>query len=221
MHIVISDTHIGDCRVDANLNSLLHLVEDTAAPDSHLILNGDIFDLIVAPTPDSRHAEFVTAARKHGRITYVGGNHDWPVTGLGSILEPIVTIRKEWAEVLGGKKFHFLHGHQVDKVAKLLPGTSRAFIRMNHWLIKHFKFDYQKVYRDSRIGKWNLRRLEDRLARQISPWADVVVAGHTHEPGIHMVDGRLYVNTGDWSDPKHRACLLLADDGTYEFKMIG
>lgn len=220
MHIVISDTHIGDNRVDVSLNSLLRLIEDTAAPDSHLILNGDIFDLVVQPTPDSRHGEFIAAARKHGRVTYIGGNHDWTVTGLGSMLAPTVVFRKEWAEVLGGKKFHFLHGHQMDRVALLLPRTSRVVIRLNHWLIKHFRFDYQKIYRDSRFGKWNLRRLEDRLTRQVSPWADVLVAGHTHEPGIHMVDGRLYVNTGDWSDPKHRAYLLIDDDGTHEFRLL-
>jgi len=219
MIVVVSDLHIGDNRVDGNLSSLFGTIERLAAPDSHLVLNGDTFDLAVLPCFDSRHREFISVARKHGRITYIKGNHDWLVDGLDDALAPNTLFCHEFEETLGGRRFRFLHGHQSDFISNRLPRLNRIMIRANHWIADTLGIDLQMRLRATGIGQRTLERQENRIAEN-SPGAHVVVAGHTHRPGIRLVGGRMYVNTGDWMERRHCSYLLIRNDGTFELTTL-
>ena len=218
--LVISDTHIGDARGDRNLVSLFKVMEQHAGPDSHLILNGDIFDLASCLSMDSRHREFMEIARTHGKVTYIQGNHDWMIKGMGEVLSRDIDFATELRFEAGGKKFRILHGHQYDFLANYMPRTNRFIIRLNHVLMRLTNIDFQVVLRMTDTGKWLLARQEKRLIKK-EKWADVIVAGHTHRPTVAQFKQRIYVNTGDWVERKNRAYLLIEENGDFELNSLG
>lgn len=215
MRLIISDTHIGDDRGDRHLGALLRVVEHYASPSSHLILNGDIFDLASCLSMDSRHREFIDAARLHGKVTYIEGNHDWIIKGFGEVLSRDIGFADELCFEAGGQKFRVLHGHQYDFVANWMPRTNRFLIRFNHLLRRLVAVDLQFALRTTNIGRWMLTRQERRLARR-EKWADVIVAGHTHRPTVARYRQKTYINTGDWVERQNRAYLLISDNGGFE-----
>lgn len=217
--LILSDTHIGDDRGDRNLASLFKVIEQSAAPDSHLILNGDIFDLASCLSMDSRHVEFIEAARLHGHVTYIQGNHDWIIKGFGDVLSKDIEFLSELRFEVGGRKFRVLHGHQYDFVANRLPRLNRFIIRLNHTIHRLSGADLQIVLRDTAIGKWMLRRQEQRLIRK-EKWADVVIAGHTHNPSVTQCGKKLYINTGDWVERPNRSYAVVEEDGSVELRRL-
>lgn len=220
MIAVVSDLHIGDSRADGNLPSLFRTVEGLASPDSHLVVNGDAFDLALSMSMDGRHREFASVAGRHGRVTLVQGNHDWCLGKVGRTLFPSALFCRELALVVGGRGFRFLHGHQSDFVSNRLPWLNRLMIRLNHWFAGSTGIDLQRKLRATRLGQRILERQENRIVAD-GDWAEVVVAGHTHRPSVRRVGGRTYINTGDWVESAHRACLLVQDDGAFELAMLG
>jgi UDP-2,3-diacylglucosamine pyrophosphatase LpxH len=218
--LVISDTHIGDDRSDRNLASLLKLVESHASQDSHLVLNGDIFDLASCLSMDSRHKEFINAARQHGKVTYLEGNHDWIIRGLGEVLSKDIEFADELRFEAGGRKFRILHGHQFDLVANRLPRANRFIIRLNHFLRRLTDIDFQFILRATDMGRWMLGRQEKRMIKK-EKWADIVVAGHTHRPRIAHFRRRTYINTGDWIERPNRAYLTIREDGDFDLRLLG
>jgi UDP-2,3-diacylglucosamine hydrolase len=215
MRLVISDTHIGDDRGDRHLGALFRVIEHHAAPDSHLILNGDIFDLASRMSMDGRHREFIEVARRHGRVTYIEGNHDWIIKEFGEVLSRDIKFANELRFKAGGRKFRVLHGHQYDFVANYMPRTNRLMIKINHLVRRFTDVDLQKVLRRTGISRWLLAHQEKRIARR-ERWADVIVAGHTHRPVIAHYKQKTYVNTGDWVERPNRAYLLIDDGGEFE-----
>jgi len=219
VHMVVSDTHIGDDRGDRNLPSLFKVVEKYAVPDSHLILNGDIFDLAAKMRLDERHKEFMDVARRHGRITYIQGNHDWIIKCFGDVLSNDMRFANELKMESGGTKFRIIHGHQYDFVANRMPKANRAVIKINHWVRRFTTVDLQLILRTTKMGKRLLEKQEKRLARR-EKWADVIVAGHTHRPKAERIGDKTYVNTGDWVERDNRAFLLIEDDGSFELHRL-
>jgi UDP-2,3-diacylglucosamine pyrophosphatase LpxH len=220
MRLVISDTHVGDDRADKNLSSLFKTIETYASPDSHLILNGDIFDLASCLSMDSRHMEFMDVARKHNKITYIQGNHDWIIKGFGDILSRDIDFEIEFKETINDHKFRIIHGHQYDFVANWLPKINRFIIKTNHILKRFTNIDFQFLLRSTKIGKWMLSRQEKRILKK-EKWADIIVAGHTHRPKVIEANGKKYINTGDWVERENRAYLLIDNDGKFELNILG
>jgi len=213
--IVVSDLHIGDNRVDRNLSSLFRTIEDLAATDSHLVLNGDIFDFAFSMSFDSRHREFISIVRKYGQVTCIQGNHDWIFVGLGRAFAPKFVFCPELKLIIGGRKFQILHGHQSDLVSNSLPWLNRLLIRLNHRISSIFGIDLQMKLRGTKYGQRILEKQEDRIVKR-GDWAEIVVAGHTHRPAVRQVGYRTYVNTGDWVERAHRSYLLIQNDGSFE-----
>lgn len=218
--IVVSDLHIGDSRADANLPLLLRTIDDLAAPDSHLVLNGDTFDLAVCFSLDGRHQEFISVARKHGMVTCVQGNHDWILGGLGRSFKPGLVCCQEMDMVVHGRTFRILHGHQSDFISNRLPRLNRMMICLNHWIASATGLDLQMKLRATWMGRKMLDKQESRILSD-NPQVDVLVAGHTHRPGIRQVGNQTYINTGDWIERSHCSYLLLREDGTFELVTLG
>jgi UDP-2,3-diacylglucosamine pyrophosphatase LpxH len=169
---------------------------------------------------DSRHKEFIDVARLYGQVTYIQGNHDWMIKGMGEVLSRDISFAEELRLETGGRKFRILHGHQYDFLANHMPRTNRFLIHLNHFLRRLTDVDLQFVLRATEIGKWMLARQEKRLIKK-EKWADIVVTGHTHRPKVARFKNRTYINTGDWVERRNRAYLVIGRDGEFELSLLG
>lgn len=207
--IIISDIHIGDARGLTNLNSLYSLLEKHT--DHHLILNGDVFDFAQKLEFGDSHRKFISLIRKFKKITYICGNHDWFVDGIRDSLAPFVEFRKELIINYNCLKIHILHGHQSDFTVSYLFPLVNLFIKFNDFLVRKFKFDLQLFFTNSLIGKFFRKRMEEKVAEKIN--ADVIIAGHTHQPGMTKYDNKTYYNLGDWISESNRYYLIIDENG--------
>ena len=219
IHLVISDTHIGDRRTDKNIKLLFSLLEAYAGPDAHLVLNGDIFDLARNLSFDGRHRAFIKIARKFSQVTYVEGNHEWFVSGLGSSLIQHASFCRQYRIERGGRTFNITHGHRTDRVAYGMARFGRFIIRLNKWFEDLTGIDLQHQLRKTWFAKRMLKKQEERLMA-METWGDVLVAGHTHRPELRKFGDRTYINTGDWVESSHCSYLIINDDGEYELKRV-
>ncbi len=123
---VVSDLHMGDggprdnFAVDdkeAMFNKFLDLVE---SENAKLYILGDLFDFWQGNFGDIIMARKKLLDRLANMDTaYIVGNHDWD---LGSLVDQdfinhnfFKTMRKPFSQVIGDKKFYFMHGHEVER----------------------------------------------------------------------------------------------------------
>jgi UDP-2,3-diacylglucosamine pyrophosphatase LpxH len=128
--VLLSDLHLNAQPRSAVLRDLATVLQ--RHPHSHLVLNGDVFELSAFPAAEpldstlarilESNPEFATAIREHlsrgAKVTFVAGNHDAAVVGLGEALAArlgTATARPQvapWFLRLG--RVHVEHGHVYD-----------------------------------------------------------------------------------------------------------
>jgi len=212
MHLVLSDTHIGDRRTDRHMDRLLEILAEHADPATTLVLNGDVFDFARNLSFGESHRRFMAAARGFRETIYIEGNHDWFVAGIKDALPGLRCCHRLRLTTPGGR-FEMLHGHQQDRLARGMVG--HMVVHINRAVQQLTAMDVQRALQRTMVCQWFHDRQEIRLVRR-SSWGDVVVAGHTHRPGVRKVDGRTYVNTGAWLERDHCHYLLVDDSGGFE-----
>ena len=169
---------------------------------------------------------------------YVVGNHDGALSHF--INTPMMLghrffkrMRHAFEETIGGRRFAFLHGHEADPYCRDdKPGTGEITAIISGLLEDRNKNPFRKGHavEDLFVGtleraltlwrKLTLRhgRLDEMLdgveAYRKQKSADVVVYGHTHEPGQI---GDYHFNTGSWA--RARNTFVCIDDEKGEAKM--
>ncbi len=171
------------------------------------------------------------------RARWVVGNHDSALSAF--LIEPafdsviclprlLLAPTPAFATTIGGKTFAFLHGHEADPYCRdLNPGVGELTAIISGLLEDrnkgpiHNGRSVEDTFIDSLevpLDLWRrLTRQANRLDEMIDgveayrkqKQADVVVYGHTHEPGQI---GDYHFNTGCWC----RNCdtfVRIADDG--------
>ncbi len=214
MYVIISDIHIGDKHVHNNLYGLYKILQQYGNKDNHLILNGDIFDFSKSMKITKCHVRFIHNILNFGKITYIEGNHDWFISGFGNLF-PKIQFTKHLKLIINNRRFHILHGHQVDFLASSWVG--RLIVKYNGMIENFSKINYQRLFQKTYISKIFHQRLEEKLIN-IEKWADVIVAGHTHMPAGFKTtkNGKIYINTGDWIERKNCHYLIIQNDGDFE-----
>lgn len=169
-------------------------------------------------------------ARKGTRVTYLPGNHDEFLRGLGE--QQFGRIRLvDSCDHVGhdGLRYRVLHGDQFDVV-----------IKNAKWLAHLGTWAYDAVMRINLLISW-VRRLLGLKPWSLSAWAkykvkqavnfigeyeenlagfaarhgyDGIICGHIHHANIREVHGMLYMNCGDWVE----SCTALVEhlDGRWE-----
>jgi len=228
LYYIISDLHWCDkgprdtfClngRID-RFNSFLDWVE--TKEKAKLIILGDMLDFwrVNISAAIEIYKEELDRLNSMG-AEYVPGNHDNAFTYFlnNNIHLPHMLLEKAigpFSETIGGKKFTFLHGHEVDKYCKdNNPGIGNINVIIsgliadkNNSPIKHgkniedelvnalefFNNLYLKILNHPDSRKQTLLDIEKYRKEKN---ADVVIYGHTHEAGNI---GDHHYNTGTWS----------------------
>ena len=249
---VISDLHIGDGGPRDNFGhagsdrprQITAFLDYVERENSELIILGDLFDFWQANFSRVLTSGFGTELiGKLGqlKVTYVIGNHDIDLVGFidQKLLSPALfqTLSGPFSRRIGGKTFHFMHGHEIDPYNRdEVPGKGRLltiFAGMAESLVGSPNLadgrSVETVLEQrsegvlNQLKAWGRRVLAkilllfgvqsnelspaqnpDRAAEMLLNYKahkeeneyDVLVVGHTHQPG-HM-DG-WYFNTGSWA----------------------
>lgn len=231
----LSDAHLGAERPAveaAKERDLVEFLERLEAGD-RLYLLGDVFDFWF-DFGGEPPAAYLPVLRALGRCTargvavaFMGGNHDhWTRTGRrpGWLEREIrlALLPDPWVASHHGLTLLLTHGDAL--------GGARGAYRWVRAVLRHplaiaaFRLLPQRLgYRIARMTSRTSRSRhhEQALARhreRLSAAAeavlrrgeyDAVVAGHVHHAERREVDGRVYLNLGDWM--LHRTYGLLAD----------
>ena len=233
--VFLSDTHLGTrgCRTDF----LAHFLGSFSC--EKLFLVGDIIDgwrLRKSWYWDEMHDEVVRLLLRHAaegaEVLYIPGNHDEmfrPWLSMGLELGGVRFADEAVHETRQGKRLLIIHGDQFDSVVRyarflaLLGDTAYvAALGINRYfnaIRRRLGYPYWS------LSQWAKRQVKeavkavDRFETALTGEArrrglDGVVCGHIHHAEMRMVDGTLYLNTGDWVE----SCTALVEhhDGRLE-----
>lgn len=214
---IISDVHIGmrDTKIKI-LNDWLKTIDVET-----LILNGDIVDTWALKKGDKLYREHLRFARilmkkmQNGtEVIYLRGNHDdflHHIIPLNITLDNFKLKENHIHKGLNGKRYFILHGDVFDKN---MPRFMYRIGSIGYDLILWINRVYNKrrtkkgkpYYSISKQIKHNTKFIVSFLAKfqeQVVTLAksksmDGVICGHIHTPKIEMLDGIIYMNSGDW-----------------------
>jgi len=209
MWIIISDTHIGDIHADHSLEKLFSFLYSLPTT-INLVLNGDIIDIAKHSTFDDRHTKFFSILQRFKKVIYLQGNHDWKLSKLPTLSN--ISYQNELI-IKKDKIILIKHGH----VPTLFDASIRFFIRTNKWIYKIFKINFQHVF-GKLLSKSMLKRQEKYITSKAN--ADILITGHTHAPKIQKLHNKIYINTGDWVNEKHRYYAIIDDNGNASLNYI-
>ncbi len=231
--IVISDAHIG--IENAKVRELTKFLKNVTC--DKLIMNGDIIDawqLRKSATWRKSHTRFVKmilkmAERGQTAVVYTVGNHD-------ALLSEVLPFRIGSLEIVrdhvhfgpDGKRFFVCHGDVFDAVTSQFTWLARlgdVGYNLLLWLnrlvnnvrirrgLPYYSFSRAIKLRVKRavsfISDYETKLAELAHARKM----DGIICGHIHQPAKKMIDGVLYLNSGDWVETL--SALAEESDGTW------
>jgi UDP-2,3-diacylglucosamine pyrophosphatase LpxH len=198
-----------------------------------LLILGDLFDWWQVPVGAAVVAYRPLLDRLGDMgATWIVGNHDNALAPLtGTELMPdhplLKTACGPFEEIIGGRKIAYLHGHEADPYCcDLNPGTGEITAIISGMLEDRNRGPFRNHHAvedqfvgtlESALTLW--RKLTFQRGRQEemvdgveqyrqNQKADVVIYGHTHEPGCI---GDFHFNTGSWA--RHHDTFVCISDG--------
>ncbi len=238
--MVVSDLHIQSPFDPRYLDLLTFLRKHVGASDPsglHMVLAGDIFDLMIGSSELFRRQYsvffelLVTLGREGVQLHYIEGNHDFHIGGLFP-KEPLVHVHRESVRLeLGGRKFWVGHGDLANpkdrayllyrKIIRSAPFTLLARKVPGSWI---HQIGTRMSARSRRRGMLLEQRIQsgsvEKMRRIYRSFAveklqegyDFVVLGHCHdldEMTFQVGDRNgQYMNVG--YPPTHRSVVAWA-----------
>lgn len=215
--LFLSDVHLGTrgCQAELFLDFLKHNDADT------IFLVGDIVDgwrlkagWYWPQTHNDVVQKLLRRVRKGGRMIYIPGNHDEFMRDyLGLNFGGVEVMNQAIHTTADGKRFLVIHGDQFDIVVR----HARWLAFLGDWAYGMALFSntwFNRARRAFGLPYWSFSAwaklkvknavnfigafevaLTEEAARQ---GTDGVICGHIHHAVIRDMDGRTYVNTGDF-----------------------
>jgi len=183
---------------------------------THIYLVGDVFDFwfeykYVIPKKYFQILHcFKLLADAGVKLYYLAGNHDF---SLGSFFDNSINIEThhdEYTFELANKKFYLWHGDGLgrkDGGYRFLKKVMRNSINQKLFRLLHPDFGIpfaRFVSGSSRHYTNQLNHERDEsdyfefAENQFSKGFDYVMMGHRHNPLVHQVGEKKYINLGDW-----------------------
>ncbi|MCS7213871.1 MAG: UDP-2,3-diacylglucosamine diphosphatase [Candidatus Calescibacterium sp.] len=212
---VVSDIHLR--RNDSRKKIFIDFMEEYKRK-GNIILLGDIFDLWIGVNLDmqSNFQEFIKVIEKgKNQIIYVEGNHDFHLTWLDE-LGVVRTTEKEI--LLNGKKFLISHGdiysgelsHRIyrkaliktEKIFKIMVNGyfDRSINRIGEVFVSISRRKYMHPVASKKRNKIFSSMLSNAIQIAKEKKLDGVIFGHCHIPSFIKVEGKIYLNSGFWSE---------------------
>lgn len=214
-----SDSHLGLSESNQEKEKqkvLQQFLTDIMEDATHLYIVGDLFDFWyeykqVIPKKYFRILYSLKKITEKGIVVnYFAGNHDFY---LGNFFDKELNI-KTWQDdfefELEGKKFYLWHGDGLGKkdrgyrfLKKII--RNRFFQSLYRLLHPDFGIPFARwVSGSSRAYTNQLNHKRDEsdyfefAEEKFKNGVDFVLMGHRHNPLVHAVENKKYINLGDW-----------------------
>jgi UDP-2,3-diacylglucosamine pyrophosphatase LpxH len=231
--IVVSDLHLGtkDCKAEQFIEFL------EKHPTDLLILNGDIIDgwaLNRGAKWKKQHTKVISKLLKLSnktQIIWIRGNHDEFLQefignhfGGIEIREDYVFTTKVWVEndVYRNESYYVFHGDVIDIFITKYKWLSKIgaigydfALWLNRWYNKYRvwkNLPYQSISQKIKGGvKAATNYVNDfevtALSMAHKKGCNGVICGHIHQPEDRMINGKRYLNSGDWVENMTAVCI--------------
>lgn len=235
--IIVSDLHLG--TKDSKVEEFLEFIDNH--PTNLLILNGDIIDgwaLNRGAKWKKYHTKVISKLLKLSnktRIIWIRGNHDEFIQEfIGShfgnieIKEDYVLEYSEHIEydIWIRRCYYVFHGDVIDifitkyKWLSKIGAVGYDFaLWLNRWYNRYRKWrnlPYQSISQKIKAGvKQATMYINDyetaALKMAEKKGCDGVICGHIHQPEDRMINGKRYLNSGDWVE--NMSAILIDNKG--------
>ena len=224
--IVVSDLHLG--TKDSKAEEFIQFLDEH--PTDLLILNGDIIDgwaLNRGTKWKKQHTKVISKLLKLSnktRIIWIRGNHDEFIqefigTHLGAI-----EIREDYKLDIDNtmESYYIFHGDVIDVFItkyKWLSKIGAVGYDFALWLNRVYnayrkwrKLPYisisQKIKESVKVATNYVNDFEvTALSMATKKGCNGVICGHIHQPADRMINGKRYLNSGDWVENMSAICV--------------
>ena len=235
--IIVSDLHLG--TKDSKAEEFIEFLDKH--PTNLLILNGDIVDgwaLNRGSKWKKQHTKVISKLLQLSNTTqiiWIRGNHDEFIqdfigTHLGriEIKEDYRLTIQRWVEgdIFRNESYYIFHGDVVDVFITKYKWLSKIgaigydfALTLNRWYNRYRKWrnlPYQSISQKIKGGvKAATNYINDfettALSMATKKGCNGVICGHIHQPEDRMIDGKRYINSGDWIE--NMSAILIGKDG--------
>ena len=222
--IIVSDLHLG--IKDSKTDEFIEFIE--SHPTELLILNGDIIDgwaLNRGSKWRKSHTKVISKLLKISnktRIIWIRGNHDEFVQEFMGNYIGSIEIREDYILNVNQKKYYCFHGDVIDVFItkyKWLSKIGAIGYDFALWLNRVYntyrrfrKLPYisisQKIKNSVKVATNYVNDFETTaLSMATKKGCDGVICGHIHQPEDRMINGKRYLNSGDWVENMSALCV--------------
>ena len=224
--VIVSDLHLG--TKDSKADEFIEFIDKH--PSDLLILNGDIIDgwaLNRGTKWKKQHTKVISKLLKLSnktRIIWIRGNHDEFIqefigTHLGAI-----EIREDYKLDIDNtmESYYIFHGDVIDVFItkyKWLSKIGAVGYDFALWLNRVYnthrkwrKLPYisisQKIKESVKVATNYVNDFEvTALSMATKKGCNGVICGHIHQPADRMINGKRYLNSGDWIENMSAICI--------------
>ena len=224
--IIVSDLHLG--TKDSKAEEFIEFLDKH--PTDLLILNGDIIDgwaLNRGTKWKKQHTKVISKLLKLSnktKIIWIRGNHDEFIqefigTHLGAI-----EIREDYKLDINHtmESYYIFHGDVIDvfitkykwlsKIGSVGYDFALWLNRVYNTYRKWRKLPYisisQKIKESVKVATNYVNDFEvTALSMATKKGCDGVICGHIHQPADRMINGKRYLNSGDWIENMSAICI--------------
>lgn len=224
--IVVSDLHLG--TKDSKAEEFIEFLEKH--PTDLLILNGDIIDgwaLNRGAKWKKQHTKVISKLLKLSnktQIIWIRGNHDEFLQEFMGNHFGGIEIREDYVLDIRNtvESYYIFHGDVIDifitkyKWLSKIGAVGYDFaLWLNRWYNKYRvwrKLPYQSISQKIKSGvKAATNYVNDfevtALSMATKKGCHGVMCGHIHQPEDRMINGKRYLNSGDWIENMTAICV--------------
>lgn len=215
----ISDLHLGakdDRDEHIKQQRFLEFLKRILGDATHFYIVGDLFDFwfeykyVIPKHYFAFLHEFKRLSDQGVEMHYLAGNHDFALNSFFRDVLGIQTWLNEYEFELGARKFYLFHGDGIAKNDigyRFLKRILRSKINQHIFKAIHPDVGIALAHLasgSSRKYTNQMNQLRDEgdykefAERQFARGIDYVIMGHRHNPLVHEVQGKKYINLGDW-----------------------
>ena len=224
--IVVSDLHLG--TKDSKAEEFIEFIEKH--PTDLLILNGDIIDgwaLNRGAKWKKQHTKVISKLLKLSnktQIIWIRGNHDEFLQEFMGNHFGGIEIREDYVLDIRNtvESYYIFHGDVIDifitkyKWLSKIGAVGYDFaLWLNRWYNKYRvwrKLPYQSISQKIKSGVKAATNYDNdfevtALSMATKKGCHGVMCGHIHQPEDRMINGKRYLNSGDWVENMTAICV--------------
>jgi len=197
-HVFIADIHLRREQL-VKRDALIRFISQLPAPEVHLYVLGDLFDVYVGEVQLEREPELRPViealgrfVRSGGKLTFFHGNRDYCMADYLTRRFGAETVYYSKIIDLDGKKTYLNHGDllctrdQLYQLARMVMRNRHLVKIFLHYFPTRLKFSIGQAYRgvSERRGSHRKERPginRDKVRKLVRRGVELIICGHVHE----------------------------------------